>query len=145
MGQGGTPHLQGYLECANRVRFTQLRKIGGLQRAHFEIRRGTQQEAIDYCHKDGDVEEFGTKVASQQGKRTDLDNVIEAVKEGASVRDLWQNHSKAMIRYSKGILELRRELEPPRPFPTYDLSSFPFHPLIMDENKSHVIWGALGS
>lgn len=46
-----TTHFQGYLECTNTVRLNWL-KNNFNARAHFERRRGTQEEAITYCKKE---------------------------------------------------------------------------------------------
>ena len=39
-----------------------------IPRAHLEIRQGTIDQAIKYCVKEGDYEEFGKKPMSQQEK-----------------------------------------------------------------------------
>lgn len=79
VGENGTKHLQGYAE------YDKNQKLGGLYKkwigAHIESRRGTQDEAIRYCKKDGDFSEFGKK--KEQGTRTDLDRVrLQAVESG---------------------------------------------------------------
>lgn len=75
-GESGTPHFQGFVVLGRSRRLSYLRaKIS--PRGHYEIARGTPAQAADYCKKDGDFEEFGTFPASRQGKRTDLDDVIE--------------------------------------------------------------------
>jgi hypothetical protein len=54
IGESGTPHLQGYIRFKNAVRFTTLQKaLGG--RAHIEKCKGTEQENLDYCSKDGNI------------------------------------------------------------------------------------------
>lgn len=64
----GIPHLQGYCELSNVMRLNTLQhKFSGI---HVEPRRGTQQQAIDYCKKGGDVIEFGTP--KQKGRRNDV-------------------------------------------------------------------------
>lgn len=63
IGKNGTPHLQGYLELKNPMKLTGLTNKFG-KKYHWEKRRGTQQQAIDYCKKDGNWKEFGVKRAS---------------------------------------------------------------------------------
>nr|WAE42878.1 MAG: replication associated protein [Cressdnaviricota sp.] len=70
VGEEGTHHLQGYTELKTRTRLTTLKKKWG-DRFHFEERRGTQEQAIEYCKKDGDWIEFGQRRIS--GARPDLD------------------------------------------------------------------------
>ena len=49
-GEEGTEHYQGYVECSRQQRMTAMKKINA--RAHWAIRRGTQEEAIAYCEKE---------------------------------------------------------------------------------------------
>lgn len=53
----GTPHLQAFVSCEKRTLLTTLKYIWPT--AHFEIARGTPQQASDYCKKEGDYYEFG--------------------------------------------------------------------------------------
>lgn len=80
VGESGTPHLQGYVEFATVKSLSQLKAIDG--RAHFEVRKGTPQQAADYCKKDGDFEESGTITKTRD----------EVTKENA---DKWAAHLAA--------------------------------------------------
>lgn len=122
-GENGTPHLQGYVEFPKRLRLAQVKRLLG-ERVHLERRRGSAQEAATYCRKDGDVYEAGTISRPQPGKRTDLDRAVESIRDGASVRELWQEHSVAMVRYSAGLLQLRQALNPSVVAAAYSLESF---------------------
>ena len=94
-GESGTPHLQGYVELKEKISAKRLNQLMG-NRCHFEHRRGTPEEARDYCLK-GDQsheewKELGRKGPSfglnavtfekgellMQGKRTDIINVRTA-------------------------------------------------------------------
>lgn len=59
VGENGTPHLQGYIRCNNAVRLSTLKKV--FPRAHLEIAKGTPEQNITYCSKDGDFEERGDR------------------------------------------------------------------------------------
>lgn len=60
----GTPHLQGYFELTSRrLRSAILKKLS-LSSCHLEPRRGTQADAIRYCMKDGDYDEFGLRASA---------------------------------------------------------------------------------
>lgn len=103
VGESGTPHLQGYIEFKNQ------RHLGGMKKvhktAHWEARRGTQKQAIDYCMKDGDFIERGEIKA--QGKRTDLASACEAIKaKSFDPMDFPEVYAK----YSSGLDKLRRSL-----------------------------------
>lgn len=63
-GESGTGHLQGYfcLITKNRLQWLQNHLS---PHAHYEVMRGTPQEASDYCKKDGYFFEMGTLPAHQ--------------------------------------------------------------------------------
>lgn len=103
VGESGTPHLQIYLELPNSRAFRTLHKE--LFKAHIEARKGTAKQASDYCKKGEqpheEWEEHGAKgpnwgknvdytelgVLSQQGKRTDLDDLVESIATGKRTTD----------------------------------------------------------
>lgn len=95
----GTPHLQGYAELKKRTRFSTLKKClpHGI---HVERRKGTAQQAADYCRKDGDYKEAG--VMKQPGKRNDLKILRDAIKEGKSDLELFEI-SDACFRYPRAV------------------------------------------
>jgi len=62
----GTIHFQGYLEATNTVRLQWL-KNNFNPRAHYDVRRGTQEEAIAYCSKEETRVEGG--LSKQLGQR----------------------------------------------------------------------------
>lgn len=117
VGGGGTPHLQGYLELDTRRRLTYLRDLPGLGRAHFELRKGTATQAIDYCKKDSTPEnpyqEFGCLAVSNQGRRTDLEEVKELLDQGGSLLDVAESHFGDFCRYHRGF-ERYQSLRAPR-------------------------------
>lgn len=58
-------HWQGYVEFASAKTFTAVTKAAP-KGIHWEYRRGSQKQAIEYCMKDGEFTELGDK--SQQGQ-----------------------------------------------------------------------------
>lgn len=104
-GESNTPHLQGFVQLAKRYTLASIRKLLSTT-AHFEITRGTPTQAANYCKKDGDYEEFG-ELRGGQGRRSDLAEVANLVKRGASTRAIAEEHPEAFIRYSNGINKLR--------------------------------------
>lgn len=66
IGENETPHLQGYCCFKDQKTLGALKKIH--PKAHWEKRMGTQQQAIDYCKKDGIFDEYGTPPMSQKEK-----------------------------------------------------------------------------
>lgn len=67
VGRHGTKHLQGYLRFKSVKTFRQVRAMLGTN-FHIESRRGTIDQAIDYCQKDGDFVEFGTRPMNNDSK-----------------------------------------------------------------------------
>jgi hypothetical protein len=76
VGASGTRHYQGYLELSTRLRLANVKQLPGLERAHFENRRGSAQQASDYCAKDGDIlVQTGSLSRTTPGKRSDLEDL----------------------------------------------------------------------
>lgn len=78
-GEKETPHLQGYVHFKEPRTRAQVNKI--FQGTAFvEIRRGTIKQAIDYCHKDGKIVEYGTRP---------IDKTEASTKGGESNKQRW--------------------------------------------------------
>lgn len=81
IGESGTPHLQGYCELLKQERFSAVKKW--LPRAHIEIRKGKQEQAIVYCMKEDKKPYQRGTPRMKQGTRTDLDFARElAIDQG---------------------------------------------------------------
>ncbi len=104
VGESGTPHLQGYVEFASAQRFAACVKILG-GRAHLEVRRGTQQQNIDYCSKEGryTCTFEGGKPAPGQGARRDIQSLHEALDKGTSEAEVADQFFSLYMRYHSGI------------------------------------------
>lgn len=87
----GKLHYQGYVEFTTNWRLNRLKKLD--ERAHFETRKGKQEDAIKYCKKEECWMESGVKAESNQGKRTDLEIARELVKDGGNMRDVVESVS----------------------------------------------------
>jgi hypothetical protein len=48
--------------------------------SHLKVMRGLIQQANEYCKKEGDFLEFGEAPRVTQGRRSDLDDVIDWIK-----------------------------------------------------------------
>lgn len=107
-GESGTDHYQGYVYFKGQQRMSYLKKLNS--RAHWEVRRGTHDEAYAYCTKedtriDGPFE-FG-EAPNQQGKRTDIELLFDGVKAGKPLKELAEEHTNAYVRYHKAVLHLK--------------------------------------
>ena len=112
VGDNGTPHLQGYLQMANRKRLHQMKEV--MPRAHFERQRGTTDEADKYCEKDGDFESSG--VITYNGvKRVDMVKAVYQTLDGISKEKLLEEHGAGYIMNKRKIdcvvEEIRQERE----------------------------------
>ncbi|MDB4369183.1 hypothetical protein N9Z56_01270 [bacterium] len=67
VGDAGTPHLQGYVSFKNAVRMVSVKLVVGL-RAHVEIAKGTLEQNVKYCSKEGDYKEWGERPMFQSEK-----------------------------------------------------------------------------
>jgi len=112
-GESGTPHLQGYFRFKSRRSFKAIRDLvvaKGLRGIHLELRRGTIEQAIEYCTRESkrdtaafaEIVEFGVRPVGA-GSRTDIRSVLELVKQNKSIRQIIDEHPEAYFRYAKGI------------------------------------------
>lgn len=99
VGEGGTKHLQGYIEFENPQRLGGLKKL--LEKAHWEARRGTPAEAAQYCKKEGNWHEKGE--LPKQGRRSDLEEAAALVQTGAPWAEIAQAHPATYVRYHRGL------------------------------------------
>lgn len=104
VGLEGTPHLQGYVCFKNRQRLSAVKKL--FPRAHLEIKRGSVQEAIDYCKKDGDfVEEGLPPVTAAQATQDRWDRAKQSAMDG----DLDDIPSDMLIKYLHAFKRLAQD------------------------------------
>lgn len=99
----GRIHYQGYIEFRKKVSMTFVKNFisdnaGSNLSAHIERRFGTQQQAIDYCKKDGEYREYGTP--NYSGKRTDLE---DSLNNNATVDEFIENDAVNFVKYHRGI------------------------------------------
>lgn len=142
-GAAGTPHLQGYIELPTRQRMSGVKKIPGLARAHLEKRRGTSEQASDYCKKEEDFFELGDRSQAAVGKRSLYEEAVTALREGATIDDLWKEHTGVMIRYAKGFKDAKIALQPKKKLKTFDLETFKFQ-FAFEAGRSHILVGPSG-
>lgn len=94
-------HLQGFVRFRDAKTFRGVKALFekyDLGEVHLEARKGTIDQAIDYCHKEGDKVEFGKRPPGQ-GARSDVAAVaevamdvdgmdaLEAIRKGVIKRD----------------------------------------------------------
>lgn len=107
VGESGTPHLQGYVEFATVKSLSQLKNIDG--RAHFEVRRGTPQQAAEYCKKDGNFEEDGQITRSKDEMANDSKARWEGYVTAAKENRMDDIPAEIRIRYYKSLVSIRSD------------------------------------
>lgn len=122
VGESGTPHLQGYVRFEQPCAFSWWRNQ--FPRAHVEIRRGTEHQAVEYCKKDGQlVVDLGqdepdyTPVDSSGSKRNrETEEVLQEIDAGWNAYQIRQKHPAFFFHnmqkigwYSRYAKRFRRE------------------------------------
>lgn len=101
----GRKHLQGYIEYTSPWRLARVKAHLGT-RTHLEPRKGTRQQAIEYCRKEDSRLEGPWTIGSEgssQGKRSDLDSIADDIKAGSTIFEIVESFPSHYIRYRRGI------------------------------------------
>lgn len=104
-GESGTIHLQGYAELTKPLRFAEQKLL--FPRAHLETRRGTQQQAIDYCQK-AETRIPGTSpeihgIPRVQGARSDLENLAQRIVNGTHPDEIMKESPATWCRNYRSL------------------------------------------
>lgn len=100
VGDSGTPHIQGHISLLRKLSASRLKTLIG-HTCHVEIARDPKR-SWEYCKKDGAFTEFGMRPGGQ-GRRTDLDSLQQAIKNGSTIKDIQENFFSSWCRYPKAI------------------------------------------
>jgi len=122
----GKKHQQGYVEFITKKALGGAKKILG-SKVHLEIRRGTQQQAIEYCKKPKPAEvvkydddcfqfkEFGVPI--KQGERKDLVSYVDDIKKGKTEYEMMEEHTNTWARYGSLYSRVRQMIYSKKPKP----------------------------
>ena len=98
----GTEHFQFYIEFEFARHFKTVKSVLP-PGTHIEQRKGTKKQAREYCCKPetrvGEVYEYGEFIEERQ--RTDLHNIIAAIKAGMSLNDLRDDYEAQFFMFQK--------------------------------------------
>jgi len=119
LGENGTTHVQGYIIFTNRRRLKGVQDT--IQKAHWEIRRGSHEEARDYCGK-GSTKLTPTFMWGEEprpGKRNDLERCKQILDEGKSMAELADECFAPFVKYYRGferykLIKFKHEDSEPR-------------------------------
>ena len=96
VGENLTPHLQGYIVLSFKERITSLKKHGGgLERMHWEKCKGSQDENLRYCRKQGNyVSNYWEDlklITPNRPWQVDILNIIKSPAHERSIYWFWEN------------------------------------------------------
>lgn len=126
--ESGKEHWQGYAEFQRKITLNTVKELFDDDTLHVEKRRGTRQEAREYCMKeDTRVEPYvqvGRWRETNQGQRRDLERDIKLIEEGASMLDMLKldcvrfNQFQRLFRFAeeefkkvRGLKALQEEMK----------------------------------
>jgi hypothetical protein len=108
-----TLHYHLYIEFKNGIRNTTIKKIMKDLKPDIEQPRGTYNEIKEYIRCEGahedkkplleDFIESGEPNKNNQGKRTDIDDVITMIQEGANLDEIMFEYPKTYLKYQNKI------------------------------------------
>lgn len=143
-GESGTEHLQGYVEFKSRHRLARCKKW--LPRAHWEVRRGTAEQARDYASKEetrlAGPWTVGEFTPSHQGRRTDLSRAVEILRTGGLFK-VAREEPETFVKFHRGLQALEGASRPvprdggfePRPWQSRVLQMVSGSP-----DDRHIVW-----
>jgi len=109
VGEQGTPHLQGT------ITFKSTYRLAGLKKIHNKISwrpANAEDKSMNYCMKD---KNYVIQDYRKQGKRNDLDDAIECLKE-KGIKAVRKEHPAVYIKFHSGFDKLVNETQPERDF-----------------------------
>lgn len=119
-GENGTIHYQGYAEFFDQLTSKQIHKMNGWSRTALFMKKGTQQQAIDYCKKEDTRlemwEEFGEKAPNgiKTNKQTSLTWVVQDIQKGTTIKEIANLHGETFVKHHSGLTALSSIMAPER-------------------------------
>ena len=99
VGESGTPHIQGYMYFKNARSWNATKKK--MERWHLEEAKGSADDNIAYCSKDGNYEELGKR--PRQGERTDLSAIAKEIEGGKRVDEILSENPTIYHQYGRTL------------------------------------------
>nr|UBJ26219.1 replication-associated protein [Red panda circovirus 6] len=123
--------LLGYVQLVTKARLAKVKKFFPDPATHFEVSRGTADEASAYCKKDESrVDgpwEYG--VLTKKAQRSDLKEVCAQVAAGTKLTEIMESDPATYVRNYRGLRELENHFTPSRSWKT----------------EVHILWGPTGT
>ena len=111
----GRKHLQGWMGLQHKCTF-QLVKTSFCAKIHWEKMRGSVDQSVEYCSKEGDYHKFGQDAytmknpheRSAPGARSDLHEIRDMLKNGKRMAEIAEDHFTDFLRYGNGFRAYRQ-------------------------------------
>lgn len=108
-GEENTPHYQGYVYFKEKKSFIFVKNI--IPRAHIEAQKGSFDEAILYCQKDGDWQEWGSRPRGSGGQADKWKDVLTLARRG-KLQEIEDKYPAIFLRYHGKLQSLCRPETP---------------------------------
>lgn len=117
VGESGTPHLQGYIQCSNPIKkgrlvkmqidpknITNQSELNPQQNIWFHSAAGSLQQNVTYCSKQEELTEWGTpKLTKSQAGQNRMAALRNDIKNGITWEEIKDKYPGHAIRYRKSI------------------------------------------
>lgn len=104
-GESGTFHYQGFVQFENARGLAAVKRL--LTRAHLEPRRGTVEQAIQYCKKEAKFHEFGSAPTTARTSKERYAWAIEKAESG-DLEAIKREEPGMYLRYLEKFRSLRK-------------------------------------
>lgn len=118
----GTRHMQCYAEFKKHKRMAAIKQM--VPRANLQKCDGTAQQCRDYCIKGGAFEEIGEISSERQGKRSDIEELRDMIKDGERSGKVLRDKSVAACKYPALVQQLLIDHQPKPEAPNIELKQW---------------------
>ena len=111
VGDSGTRHIQGFVEFRNRKMLAGVKRI--FPTAHLEVKRGTVEQAVTYCKKDGDWFEHGIRPVEQyvngaKASKEKWQGILKMASE-SDLSGIKRDYPSEYVRYYHSIKRISKD------------------------------------
>lgn len=106
-GEAGTPHLQGFVVFNSTKRLSGVKKI--IERAHWEVAKGSAEQNIAYCSKDGKVFTKGEAPLSKKESGVAEKERWKRARENAAAGKMEEIPDDIYVRYYRTLKEIKKD------------------------------------